>query len=144
MVAGLLGPAEAFEVEAVAAIELDAFLFEQALLCGIAAVAGQCVGDLAPGVDDAVPGDVDGGIEVLEDLADEAGAAGQAGEGGNLAVGGDPALGDAADDGADGGDGGVTEGWGGSGEGSVGGQRDGSFRGWESVVCLAGRGGGLV
>ena len=88
------------------------------MLEGVAAVAGRGAGDFALGVDDAVPGEVGASGEGLQDAADEAGTARQAGHGGDLAVGGDPAFGDAADDGVDGG-GGVGWGDGFAGHGSA-------------------------
>jgi hypothetical protein len=43
------GPGESLQVETVPVVELDAFLFRQALLEGVAAMAGEGVGNLALG-----------------------------------------------------------------------------------------------
>ena len=80
-------------------------------MVGVAAIPGQSVGDLALRIDDAMPGNGGRRTEVLEDVADEAGAPWHAGHSRDLAVGGDPTLGDAADDAADGGDGVVAVWW---------------------------------
>ena len=93
----LFGPAESLQVEAVPVVELDAFRFQQALLEGVAAIAGEGVGHLALRVDDAMPGNIGCRVEVLEYVADKAGAPWQAGHRGDLAIGGNPALGNAAD-----------------------------------------------
>ncbi len=94
----LFGPAKPLEVEAVVGVEHDAFLFEQASLEGVAAIAGGRVGHLSLRIDDAMPGNLDCGVEMLKDVSDEAGSPGQSGQRGDLAVGGHPTLGDAADD----------------------------------------------
>jgi hypothetical protein len=52
----LIEPAKSLQVEAVVIVELDAFLFQQAPLEGVTAIAGKRVRHLALGVDDAVPG----------------------------------------------------------------------------------------
>jgi hypothetical protein len=91
------GPAESLQVEAVPVVELDAFLFQQALLEGVAAMARECVGHLALRVDDAMPGNIGRRVKVLEYIANKAGAPWQAGPRGDLAIGGNPALGNAAD-----------------------------------------------
>jgi hypothetical protein len=91
------GPAEALQVEAVSVAELDSFLFQQALLEGVAAMAGECIGHLALRVDDAMPRNIGCRVEVLEYVANKAGAPWQAGHRGDLAIGGNPALGNAAD-----------------------------------------------
>ena len=109
----LFEPAESLQVEAVPVVELDAFLFQQASLEGVAAITGEAVGHLALGVDDAMPGDFGFRVEVLEYIADKTGAPRQTGARGNLAIGGNPALGDAADYGANRRSGFVALGWGG-------------------------------
>ena len=70
----LFEPAESLQVEAVPVVELDAFLFQQTPLEGVAAIAGEAVGHLALGVDDAMPGDFGCRVEVLEYIADKTGA----------------------------------------------------------------------
>jgi hypothetical protein len=92
----LFGPAEALQVAVVSVIELDAFLFQQALLQIVAAIAGQSVGHLALRVDDAMPRNIGCRFEVLEYLADKASTPRQAGHRRDLAIGGNPALGNAA------------------------------------------------
>src|SRR5450631_617465 len=93
----LFGPAESLQVEAVPVVELDAFLFQQALLEGVAAMAGEAEGHLALRVDDAMPGNISCRVEVLEYVADKAGAPWQAGHRGDLTIGGNPTLGNVAD-----------------------------------------------
>ena len=61
----LFGPAESLQLEAVPVVELDAFLFQQALLADVAAMAGEDVGHLALRVDDAMPGNICCRVEVL-------------------------------------------------------------------------------
>ena len=51
-------PTEPVQIEAVPVVELDAFLLQQALLVGVAAIAGGSVGHLALRVDDTVPGNI--------------------------------------------------------------------------------------
>ena len=75
-------------------------------------MAGKSVGHLAPRVDDTVPGNITCGVEVLEYLADKAGSPWQAGHGGDLAIGGNPALGNTADYSVDRRRGFVALGWG--------------------------------
>ena len=70
----LFGPAEALQVKAVPVIELDAFLFQQALLADVTAVAGGGVGHLTPRIDDAVPRNVALRVKVLEYAADKTSA----------------------------------------------------------------------
>jgi hypothetical protein len=93
------GPAEALQVEAVPVVELDAF-FQQALLESVAAMAGECLGHLALRVDDTMPWNIGRRVEVLEYVANKARAPWQAGHRGDLAIGGNPALGNAANYGA--------------------------------------------
>jgi hypothetical protein len=95
--AALFGPAESLQVEAVLVVELDAFLFQQALLEGVGAMAGEGVGHLAFRVDDAMPGNIGCRVELLEYVADKAGAPWQAGHRGDLTIRGNPALGNATD-----------------------------------------------
>ena len=96
----LVAPAASLQVQAVAAVEFDAFLFQQASLENVAAVAGQAVGHLALGVDDTVPRDLGCRVEALKDTANKAGAPRHAGHRSDLAIGRNPAPRDAADDGA--------------------------------------------
>src|ERR1700722_6561927 len=86
----LFRPAESLHVKAVPVVELDAFLFQQALLDRVAAMAGEGVGHLALRVDDAMPGNISCRVEVLEYVADKAGAPCQARHRGDLTVGGNP------------------------------------------------------
>jgi hypothetical protein len=104
----LLGPAESLQVEAVPVVELDAFLFQQALLEGVAAMPGEAVGHLSFRVDDAMPGNISCRVEVLEYFADKAGAPWQAGHRRDLTIGGNPTLGYATDYSANGRGGFVT------------------------------------
>jgi hypothetical protein len=60
-------------------------------------MAGEGVGHLVLRVDDAMPGNIHCRVEVLENVADKAGALWQAGHRGDLAIGGNPAPGNAAD-----------------------------------------------
>ena len=108
----LFRPTEPLQIESVPVVELDTFRFQQALLEGVAAMAGKSVGHLAPRVDDTVPGNITCGVEVLEYLADKAGSPWQAGHGGDLAIGGNPALGNTADYSVDRRRGFVALGWG--------------------------------
>src|SRR4029450_12278189 len=98
----LVPPAASLQIEAVAGVKSDAFLFQQAPLEDVAAIAGQAVGHLALGVDDTVPRDLGCRLKALKDTANKAGTPRHAGHRGDLAVGRNPALGDAADDGANG------------------------------------------
>src|SRR6185295_270999 len=93
-------PAKTVEVDPTAGVEGDSLLFEQVALealpgprDGLAAGA-----DLALRVDHPLPGDFVAFRQPLERGPDLPGMAGQAGEEGDLAVGRDPAAGDAADD----------------------------------------------
>ena len=108
----LIEPAASFQVQAVSVVESDAFLFQQAPLEGVATIAGQAIGHLALGVDDAVPRDISYRVKVLKYAANKAGPPWQAGHRGDLAIGCNPAEGDAADDGAYGFDGFVALGLG--------------------------------
>jgi hypothetical protein len=63
-------------------------------------MAGEGVGHLALRVDNTMPGNIGCRVEVLEYGADKAGAPREAGHRGDLAIGGDPALGNAADNSA--------------------------------------------
>lgn len=98
-------PAASFQVQAVSAVKSNAFLFQQAPLEDVAAIAGQAVGHLALGVDDTVPRDSGCRVKALEDAANKAGPPRQAGHRGDLAIGCNPAKRDAADHGANGFDG---------------------------------------
>jgi hypothetical protein len=60
-------------------------------------MAGEGVGHLALRVDDAMPGNISCRVEVLEYVADKAGAPWQTGHRSDLTVGGNPTLGNAAD-----------------------------------------------
>jgi hypothetical protein len=60
-------------------------------------MAGEGVGYLALRVDDAMPGNISCRVEVLEYVADKAGAPCQARHRGDLTVGSNPTLGNAAD-----------------------------------------------
>ena len=93
----LFGQAKPLQVEAVPFVELDAFLFQQALLKGIAAIAGRGVGHPAPRVDDAMPRNIGCRVEVLEYSANKAGAPWQSGHRCDLTIRGHPAFGNAAD-----------------------------------------------
>ena len=93
----LFGQAKPLQVEAVPVVELDAFLFQQALLNGIASIAGGGVRHLAPRVDDAMPRNIGCRVEVLEYAADKAGPPWQSGHRGDLTIRGHPAFGNAAD-----------------------------------------------
>ena len=108
----LFGPAKPLQVEAVFGVELEALLFQQALLEGIAAIAGKGVGNLALRIDNTMPRNIGCRVEVLEYAADKPGAPWQSGHSSNLAIGGHPALGNAANYGANRGGGFVTLGWG--------------------------------
>src|ERR1700722_13629877 len=93
----LFGPAVSLQAEAIPVIELDAFLFEQALLEAVTAMAGESVGYLALRVDDAMPGYIGCRVEVLEYMADKAGAPWQSGHRGDLPISGNPTLWNATD-----------------------------------------------
>src|ERR1700733_4755198 len=93
----LFGPAEPPQVAAIPVVELDAFLFQQALLERIAAIAGRAVGHLALRVDNAMPGNIGCQVEVLEQVADKTGAPRQTGHCSDLSIGGNPALWNPAD-----------------------------------------------
>lgn len=93
-------PAASFQVQAVVVVKSDALPFQQAPLEGVAAITGQAMGHLAPGVDDAVPWNLACWVEALQHAANKAGTSRQAGHCGDLAIGRNPAQGDAADDGA--------------------------------------------
>ncbi len=80
-------------------VEGDTFRFEEALLLALAAVDAEA--DLALGVDDSMPGDVNILGRGVQGVADLAGMAAEAGKFGDLAVGRDLAPGDAANDGVD-------------------------------------------
>jgi hypothetical protein len=54
----------------------DAFFFQQALLEGVATIAGGGVGHLALCIDNPVPQNITSRIKVLEHAADKAGALG--------------------------------------------------------------------
>jgi hypothetical protein len=97
----LVEPATSFQVQAVSVVKSDAFLFQQAPLEGVAAIAGQAIGHLALGVDDAVPRDLGYRVKALKYAANKAGPPRQAGHRGDLAIGCNPAQRDAADYGAD-------------------------------------------
>jgi hypothetical protein len=79
----LFGPAKSLQVEAVPVVELDAFLFQQALLESVAAIAGEGVGHLTLRIDNAMPGNIGCRVEVLEYVADKAGAPWQPGHRGD-------------------------------------------------------------
>jgi len=98
----LVEPAASFQVQAVSVVKSDAFLFQQAPLEDIAAIAGQAVGHLALGVDDTVPRDLGCWVKALKDAAHKAGTPRHAGHRGDLAIGRNPTQGDAADYGANG------------------------------------------
>jgi hypothetical protein len=93
----LFGPTESRQVETVPVVELDTFLFQQAPLQGIAAIAGEGVGNLAFRIDDAVPRNVGGLTKILKHLADKTGPPWQASHRGDLAIGGNPSARNAAD-----------------------------------------------
>ena len=109
----LFGPAESLQVEPVPVVELDPFLFQQLLLEGVAAMAGEGAGHLARRVDHAMPGNIRCRVEVLENVANKAGAPWQAGHCGDLAIGSNPAPGNAADYSANRRGGFVASAWGG-------------------------------
>ena len=108
----LVEPAAAFQVQAVSVVKSDAFLFQQAPLEDVAAIAGQAMGHLAFGVDDAVPGDLGCRVKALKYAANKAGPPRQAGHRGDLAIGCNPTQRDAEDDGANSVDGFIALGWG--------------------------------
>src|SRR5690349_13514075 len=89
-------PAISFQIQAVVVVEFDAFLFQQAPLDNVPAVTGEAERHFALGVDDTMPRDVCPGVEVLKDPADETGTSRHAGHRGDLAVGGHPTAGNAA------------------------------------------------
>jgi hypothetical protein len=93
----LVEPAALFQVQAVSVVKSDAFLFQQVPLEGVAAIAGQAIGHLALGVDDAVPRDLGYRVKALKHAANKAGAPRQAGHRRDLAIGCNPAQRDAAD-----------------------------------------------
>lgn len=94
----LVEPTASFQVQAVIVVKLEAFLFQQAPLEDVAAIAGQAEGHFALGVDDTVPRDLDAWLEALKDAADKAGPPRQAGHRGDLAISRDPAPRNATDD----------------------------------------------
>jgi hypothetical protein len=96
----LVEPAASFQVQAVVVIKSDAFLFQQAPLQDVAAIAGQAIGHLALRVDDAVPRDLGYRVKALKYAANKTGPPRQAGHRGDLAIGCNPARRDAADYGA--------------------------------------------
>jgi hypothetical protein len=79
-------------VEAVPVIELDALLFQQALLECVAAIAGGGVGHLAFPTDNAMPRKIGCRVKVLEYAADKAGVPCQPGHRGDLAIRWPPSL----------------------------------------------------
>jgi hypothetical protein len=89
-----------FQVQAVSVVKPDAFLFQQAPLEDVAAIAGQAMGHFALGVDDAVPRNLGYWVKALKYAANKAGPPWQAGHRGDLAIGCNPAQRDAADYGA--------------------------------------------
>lgn len=86
------GPAEAFPVDAAAAVETDALAAEERALERGAVMAD---GDLAVAIDDAPPGDVGPLGQRIEGMTDAAGGAGLSEHGGDSAVGDDAAGGHA-------------------------------------------------
>ena len=96
----LVEPAASFQVQAITVVKSDAFLFQQTPLEGVAAIAGQAIGHLALGVDDAVPRNLGYRIKALKHAANKAGPPWQAGHRRDLAIGCNPAQWDAADYGA--------------------------------------------
>src|SRR5437763_1394488 len=69
---------------------------QRAALEGVAAIAREAIGDLALGVDDAVPRDLDRRVEALKRATDKAAAPRHAGHLGDLAISRHPARRDAA------------------------------------------------
>jgi hypothetical protein len=105
-------PAASFQVQPVSVVKSNAFLFQQAPLEGVAAIAGQAIGHFALGVDDAVPWDLGYRVKALKYVANKAGPPRQAGHRGDLAIGCNPAQRDAADYGANSFDGFIASGLG--------------------------------
>jgi hypothetical protein len=108
----LVEPAASFQVQAVLVVKSDTFLFKQAPLKDVAPVAGQAIGHLALGVDDAVPRDLGYRVKALKHAANKTSPPRQAGHRGDLAIGCNPAQRDAADYGANSFDGFITLGLG--------------------------------
>jgi hypothetical protein len=93
-------PAEALQIDAAAGGEDDPLLEQEQPLQLLPAGRGARA-DPALGVDDAVPGHLGGLGQGVQRVAHLARVPGQPGELGDLAVGGDAALGDRADDAPD-------------------------------------------
>ncbi len=93
-------PAISFQIHAVPGVEFDAFLFQQASLENVPAIARETKRHFALGIDDAVPWDVRFGVEALKDPADKAGTSRHPGHRGDLAIGCHPAARNAANHGA--------------------------------------------
>ncbi len=89
-------PAISFQIQAVPGVEFDAFLFQQASLENVPAIAREAERHFALGVDDAVPRDVRLRVEALKDPTDKAGTSRHAGHRGDLAIGCHPTAGNAA------------------------------------------------
>lgn len=97
----LFGPAKPLQVKALPVIELDAFLFQQALLKDVAAIAGRGEGYFALRIDNTMPRNIASRVKLLEYATDKTGAPWQPSQRGDLPIGGHPAFGNTADDGAD-------------------------------------------
>ncbi len=97
----LFGPAKPLQVKAFPVIELDAFLFQQALLQDVTTIAGGRAGYLALRIYNAMPRNIASRVKLLEHATDKTGVPWQPSQRGDLSIGGHPAFGNTADNGAD-------------------------------------------